>query len=62
MKIPDRRIELFTASVTGSGNGTGTGTGTGTTPGTDSAGRFSSPATGDEKTILVAMLAAHRAN
>ncbi|WP_318212363.1 DinB family protein [Streptomyces sp. SJL17-1] len=59
MKIPDRRIELFTASGTASASGTGTGTRT--TPGTDSASRFSSPATGDEKTMLVAILAAQRA-
>ncbi|MFF4684993.1 DinB family protein [Streptomyces sp. NPDC001307] len=41
MKIPDRRIELFT--------------------GTGSENRFSGPATGDERTMLVAMLDAQRA-
>ncbi|ANZ21521.1 Protein of unknown function (DUF664) [Streptomyces noursei ATCC 11455] len=51
MKIPDRRIELFT------GNGTSTGTDTGTS----SERRFSGPATGDERSMLVAMLDAQRA-
>ncbi|WP_406061060.1 DinB family protein [Streptomyces sp. NBC_01077] len=41
MKIPDRRIELFS--------------------GADSERRFSGPATGDERSMLVAMLAAQRA-
>ncbi|MFB7240386.1 DinB family protein [Streptomyces sp. NPDC056269] len=41
MKIPDRRIELFT--------------------GAESERRFGGPATGDEKTMLVAMLDAQRA-
>lgn len=41
MKIPDRRIELFT--------------------GTGSENRFSGPATGDERSMLVAMLDAQRA-
>jgi hypothetical protein len=43
MRIPDRRIELFT--------GTGTG----------SEQRFSGPATGDERAMLVAVLDAQRA-
>ncbi|MCF3132471.1 DinB family protein [Streptomyces olivochromogenes] len=41
MKIPDRRVELFT--------------------GTGSVDRFSGPATGDERDMLVAMLDAQRA-
>ncbi|MFF3840091.1 DinB family protein [Streptomyces sp. NPDC001930] len=41
MRIPDRRIELFT--------------------GAESERRFGGPATGDEKTMLVAMLEAQRA-